>query len=263
MLSSESKSWSCGKCNSVLKDFSFVLPSRGEQEWLCKFLDSLERTTFNKDKIEVLIAVDPGRDDVFEFIKEQKYKFKIDIFERKKTEDFTNNYYNWLANKSTGRHIWAFNDDAWFKTDAWDKKILDVVSKTGWSIYFVDVLDTARLKYNNKFPCFPLVSRKAFCLLGWVLFPPVKMYPGDKWTHEIYHHARRVIRVPNVVIEHEHTLEDTDPRKAEMMRIFRKQDFSNIDLGPSIHQLLSACSTDFNKNKTKFKRILEIIKENE
>lgn len=242
-------------------NFSFVLPSRGNKDDVLKMLDSFERTTKHKDKIEFLIAIDEGKTDIVDIVNNQNYSFNVTFYERPKTKDFTNDYYNWLASRTKGENIFAFNDDAWMRTKDWDVKCLRAIEESCFSIYCLDVLDTARMQYRNDFPCFPCVSRRALCTLGFLLSPEVRMFPADKVTSAIYQHAERMISVQDVLIEHEHSI-DYSGEKKELMDIFLedREKQQNIDISRYIHRILLAGQSDC-KKYSKLKRIINILKE--
>jgi hypothetical protein len=242
-------------------NFSIVLPSLGNKERVLKMLDSFERTTRHKDKIEFLIAIDEGNTEIIDIVSRETFSFSIKFFERPKTRDFTNDYYNWLANRSVGKNIMAFNDDAWMRTNDWDVKILRLIDESQWSIYCLDIPDTARIKYKHTFPCFPCVSRRAFCTLGFVLCKDIRMYPADKVTFAIYENAERIISVRDVLIEHEHILEN-DESKKHMMEIYLEDQKSNsvINISEYIQKIFLAGKSDI-KKFSKLKRIMNIIKE--
>ncbi len=240
-------------------NFSFCLPTLGDEKLVIPFLESLERTTKWKEKIEVLFAIDQGKTDIIKIVRAREYSFPIRFFERPQTRDFTNDYYNYLASRSIGENIIAFNDDAWMRTQDWDKKILRAIKEYGWSIYMLDIPDTARIKYKHSFPCFPCVSRRAMNTLGFLLNRDVPMYPADEATFQIYYVAKRIIPIRDVVIEHEHVLEN-DPSKERMMEIF-KDTQKPIMIGDYILKVAVAAGSENNKMQRKFRRIINIIKE--
>ena len=223
-------------------------------------LNSFERTTRYRDKIEFLLAVDTGNTDIIKAINGCDYSFDIKFYERPKTKDFTNDYYNWLADRTVGDNIISFNDDAWMRTNHWDKKLLRAIKDLG-SLYLIDIPDTARIEQQNNFPCFPLISRRAFCTLGFILCPKVRMYPADKVTAEIYRHAGLIRPVRNILIEHEHE-PVTDASKKHMLDIFREDQkaLQGIDIGEYIYKLLLVAANN-NKEPGKLERIINIIKE--
>jgi len=97
--------------------------------------------------------------------------------------------------------------------------------------------------------------------LGWILCKDVPMYPADKITHSVYYHARRIIPIRNVLIEHEHVIE-SDPSKARMMEIFRENAAQNkpVIIGDYILKLAVVAAGENNKKFNKINRIINILK---
>lgn len=244
-------------------NFSFCLPTLGNHKLVRTFLDSLERTTHDKKNIEVLFAIDEGHTGIIEYVDSHKYSFSIKWYERPRTRDFSNDYYNYLAARSTGKNVIAFNDDAWMRTQDWDKKILRTINEYGWSIYMLDIPDTARIKYRNNFPCFPCVSRRALNTVGWLLCKDVPMYPADMVTTEVYHTIKRIIPIRDVMIEHDH-VKETDPSKSRMMDIFREDNANKhragVDITKYVLELSVAANGDATKKPSKLNRIINILK---
>lgn len=243
-------------------NFSFVLPSLGDKKALITMLDSFERTTKYKHKIEVLIALDEGKlDEVNKWFNGDNYTFNVAFCERPKTKDFTNDYYNFLASRSHGEHIIAFNDDAWMRTQNWDEKILRTIKQYGWSVYMVDILDTARLDYNHHFPCFPCVSRRAMNTIGFLLNKDVPMYPADQFTWFIYYHAKRIIQIRDVLIQHDH-IKENDPSKAQMMAISEESKKNDLSANIGDYALrIAQVGAAEHKAPSKINRILSILQE--
>jgi hypothetical protein len=244
-------------------NFSFCLPTLGNRKLVKTFLDSLERTTADKKNTEVLFAIDEGKTEIIKYVVDQGYSFAIRWYERPATRDFTNDYYNFLATRSFGKNIIAFNDDAWIRTQDWDKKILRAINETGWSIYMLDIPDTARIKYKNPFPCFPCVSRRALNTLGWLLCKDVPMYPADLVTTDVYHTIKRIIPIRDVLIQHDH-VKETDPSKSRMMQIFNedreKKQVDGLDITKYVLELSVAANGDATKKPSKLNRIINILK---
>lgn len=245
-------------------DFSFILPSRGKISDIVKMLDSFERTTKNKDELEILFVFDHGTyNGIPEYINSLKYGFITKFYYQPHSTWWTRDYFNFLANRTAGDNICAFNDDAWMKTNHWDVKIKKAIQETGWSIYMVDIPDSARIKYQHTFPCFPMISRKGMNAVGFFFHEQVKVYPADKVLHEVYNKIERVIPIDNVLIQHDHILE-SDCSKSKLMEVFieqRDKGELNIDITKDVVNLLRDCSKDSCKKKSKLSKILNIIKE--
>lgn len=243
-------------------NFSIVMPSRGELGPLFKTLDSFERTTKDKHNLEFLIALDEHKHDVIQKIRQRHYSFYIQCYLRPKTKDFIKDYYNWLADRSIGKNIMPFNDDAWMRTQDWDKKILNRIKEFNTSIYLLDIPDTARIKYKNNFPCFPMISRRGMNTVGGLFTDLVRMYPADKLIHSVYAEVNRVIPVNNVLIEHEH-IANYEGQKKELMDILNedRKNKATFDIGPFVSRLKRVC-VDEPMRQNKLTRIINILKEN-
>lgn len=157
---------------------------------------SIEETISDINKVEVLLAVD--NDDIdFNEIDLIDTSVNFRIFRRDRTNNFSQDYYNWLADKTTGDAIQAFNDDAYYETKNWD---LIIESKVGnRELWFADIYETTRFMY----PSFPMVSRKCFEILGFILHPQVRIYPADKKIWEVYKGADLIVNCLDVRIQHD------------------------------------------------------------
>ena len=200
-------------------NFSLILPTRGDEQNLKSFLDSIERTTRDKSNIELLLAIDEGRGDIPHNISKQQYSFSITCYERPKTDHFVRDYYNWLANKSTGNNIWTLNDDAFIVTQDWDEKILEKIGTR--SIYLVDVNDSSKAQYGHTFCHFPIISRRAVNLLGYFFHPRVRMYPADMIIYDFYKKANCIIDANDIYLVHNH-IHESDKSKQKLMDIFEE-----------------------------------------
>ena len=246
-----------------MKDFSIVLPTRGSRRDVLQMLNSLERTTLKKKELEVLFAIDTGKTVIIDQVKKEKYQFDIKFFERDKTKNFSEDYYNWLGNKSEGLNIMCFNDDAYFLTQGWDEIIREQIIKHRWSIYLIDTFDTTKTKKGNNFCTFPMFPRKAFNVLGYLLHPKIRMYPADHIAYQLYSAAGRIIDCNKVIIEHDH-VHELDPSKSYMWDIFQEDlngSDKRLDLRDDLLKLLEAGRGDLGpKPKGKLSKILDIVR---
>lgn len=181
--------------------FSLVVPTRNNVIGLKKMLKSIEDTAFYLPNIEVLVAVDnddPQREEILAI----ETKLDFQVYQRERSKNFSNDYYNWLAAKATGDAIQAFNDDAYYKTNCWDEIIAKKVD--GKRRWFADIYDDTRVNVVGTIqPCFPMVSRTAFEALGFLLHPQIQMYPADKKIYESYKAADLVVDCLEVKIGHD------------------------------------------------------------
>ena len=243
-------------------DFSLILPTLGEQEKVKQFLDSIERTTTNKKEVEVLFAVDKGMTEIQKFVDMQEYSFRISFYARPKTDNFSDDYYNWLADRSIGKTIWACNDDIWIKTNGWDDKIRSKINRHGWSVYLVDTHETTRGKINKDFCCFPMISRKSVTEIGFFFYKQVRVYPADKIIYGVYKKIGRIIDAQDIEIQSVYVSEDTDTRRWGIYQEDLKNGALNIDITREVLKLLLVTKDDPGpKGDSKIDRIIKIIKE--
>jgi len=242
-------------------NFSLILPTLGEER-LKRFLDSVERTAKYRNQVEVLLAIDEGSMSKFHWIVKDKYTFLVRIYQRPKTDNFSDDYYNYLANRSVGDNIYVCNDDIMLKTQNWDEKLLKKIDEHGWSIYLIDTLDTTRGKVNKDFCCFPIISRKAVNEIGFLFYPQVRVYPADKTIYGLYKKIGRVINAHDISVQSHYVSEDNNPRLWNIYQEDLKNGNLVVDITREVLILLMATKDDpGKKGKSKFKRIMEIIKE--
>jgi hypothetical protein len=243
-------------------DFSLILPTLGDERLVKRFFDSIERTTKKKDLIEVLLAIDEGKTDIIDFVEKQKYSFSIKWFERPITDNFSDDYYNWLADRSTGDNVMTCNDDISFKTNHWDEIAREKIKKHRWSVYLIDTLESTRGVINQDFCCFPIVSRKAINEIGFIFFPQIRMYPADKVIYSLFNEIGRVIPAHDIVLSSTYVPEDKNGRK---WKIFQEDVASGnveINITQQVTRLLLVSRNDLGpKRASKIDRIIRIIKE--
>ena len=243
-------------------DFSLILPTLGDKAKVKMFLDSVERTTRKKSRIEVLFAIDEGKTDIIDFVEKQGYTFPTIFFERPSTSNFSNDYYNWLANRSNGDNIWACNDDIRIRTGWWDDKIREKIDRHQWSIYLVDTKESTRGKINHGFCCFPIISRRAVNELGFFFYPQIRVYPADKIIYELFQNIDRVIDAQDVIINSKYVSEDKNPRMWKIFQEDLKAGLIEINITPEVIKLLMSGKDDAGPKKdSKLRRIINIIRE--
>jgi hypothetical protein len=243
-------------------NFSIIYPTAGDKKKIKRNLDSIERTTGSKDKIEVLIAIDEGRKDLIDYINSLGYSYIIKCFERPITDNFSDDYYNWLANRTIGDNVWGFNDDVFIRTQNWDDIILKKISEYRWSVYLVDTTDATRGTVNIDFCCFPLVSRKAINEIGFFMYPQVRIYPADKILYELYNKAGRIINAREVILQSHYVEETKSPRLWKIFQEDLKNGKLKVDVSRELMILLKTGQNDLGpKRESKLSKIIKILKE--
>jgi hypothetical protein len=105
-----------------MKTFSLLVPTRNRPDFLIAYLESIEKTVKNPNRITVLIAYDDDDIVTRDLIPTIKpYPFKVKWCKRGRTNFINQDYYNWLAKQS-------FSEDSdYFFINADDIRLFVVV----------------------------------------------------------------------------------------------------------------------------------------
>ena len=190
--------------------FSLICPTRQRIKGIERMLQSILDTATNVDEMEILFAVDEDDQPTLQFFgilsHQHLYdKLNIQYFARPRSEFTNRDYYNWLAEKTTGDYIWVIADDLVFLIDKWDEIIscyLDTyLSDKQDKICCVGIKDsTPKPKASlPNFPCFPLVTKEAFQFFGFILHPQIPTWGADYLLYLLYTGAGRYLEIQDQV----------------------------------------------------------------
>ena len=172
--------------------FSILFPSRERVQLAKQMLDGLVKNTADLSEIEVLVATDV--DDPTDYSLLRSYPF-VKAWGVNRSMNFSKDYYNFLAAKSTGEWIICANDDCVFETTGWDKIAFDVLNPLprviyGWS---EDGLGGAKARGNGNYCCFPLQGRKGYEALGFIFPPRIPVWGADIWAKNLYEQVKSIV----------------------------------------------------------------------
>lgn len=106
------------------------------------------------------------------------------------------------------------NDDFIYRTKNWDKILVDKIeSSGGWGIAY-----GSDLYLNEALPTAPVISRNIIDALGWIQLPTLEHLCGDMVWNYIGKKIDALFYVKDVVIEHQHFLNN----KAEKDDVYQK-----------------------------------------
>lgn len=116
-------------------------------------------------------------------------------------------YHNWLYSKSTGRFIIVINDDTLFRTKEWDvlaiKKLDVYLQDKPDNIVYGWISDSLLERERGiNYCCFPLISRAAAQILGYVMHNAFHGWGADIHLYELFHSIGRVLDLREVWIDH-------------------------------------------------------------
>lgn len=182
-------------------DLSLLLPTRGHPRLIRQLMESIVRTASDPRRLEIVMYVDQDEPEGFEIDHPALFILKL-TGNHETMGSITRKCYE----KSHGRFVMLLNDDMIFRTQNWDKLVLEQCSRFEDGIALVYGND---LYYGRKMPTFPVLSRTACELMD-------KICPRDYRRHCIDPHIldvfarlerlghKRTVYLRRVIFEHMH-----------------------------------------------------------
>lgn len=202
-------------------DFSIVFPTRGRVDLLQTLFRSLAETTANPERVEVLPVCDNDDVDTIAAIPELKKIYPANFLVRQRSKYLNQDYINYGSSLSTGKYIFILNDDVEFRTKDWDVKCFTelenyIKNRPDGVVYGLtdDGMDSVRLTQKLQYSGFPIISRKAFEILGYAMHPHFRSWGADIHLYQVYAAVGRVCNLKNSVLAF-HLSPHTESREAD------------------------------------------------
>lgn len=151
---------------------SIILPTRGRPQGVMALIDSINYTTSDLSKIEMIIKID---DDDLSYVESldainQMANFKLTIIGGHRLHGYCslNVFVNQMTQMAEGRWLWMLNDDVRVVTHGWDDilRAIPVTRKTRMGVLRCSYpYPRPRTDYNPN-NIFPVVSRELTQLIG-------------------------------------------------------------------------------------------------
>lgn len=197
------------------KDFSILITTRTRVSMLEKLLKSIYDSTYNKDKVEILVIYD--KDDILTdgYVKNVFHTQYGEIppietifHSRERSPNLIKDYHNFYAvNHTQGKYIIFVNDDTLFEMTGWDDRALNTLNEFE-KVYPDGILygtpedfETMHGRRNDQWvACFPLISKKAIDAMGYA-FDPGFVRDGADWAlAATFYGIGRVVNLRNCII---------------------------------------------------------------
>jgi hypothetical protein len=196
-----------------MKNFSFIINSRGRPKMLANYLESIAKTTDNLDKIDAWIGIDNDDLDslIFagEYDKNPLFETHFIISDRPKS---LNANFNKLAKQAQGTFQVNGNDDCEYDINTcnhWDTIVLKRIKEFKEqnnikdNIIYAAVADSSIDKPNGSlYASFPIISKEAVEVLGFHMDENFFGLGADNALHKIYSAIGRAIYIPEIKIRH-------------------------------------------------------------
>lgn len=184
-------------------DFSILTPTYKRPDNMEKLCNSIFETMSGEAEIELLFYIE--KDDFesqkkIEELKNNEFGVRVEAYNDGK--DWYNNWWQYLYIKSSGSLIMLCGDDNVFKTEKWDKTVLDVAKKYEDQIVLINCNDGS-YAYAER-ATHPFVTRKWCETVGYFTTGLFRGGFNDTWFTEIAKEINRFVTLENVLIEHNH-----------------------------------------------------------
>jgi hypothetical protein len=182
--------------------FSLLLPTRRRVSLVQRLFDSVVAMTSNLRGLEVILYVDEDDAESREISRTELSIVKVIGRERETMGNMNRACYD----ASRGRYVMLMNDDAVFRTMAWDSRILEATARfpDGISLIYGNDLDQ-----GEAVPTFPILPRVVCELLGELCPRGYRNLHIESHLLDIFKQLAkmghpRICYLDDVVIEHLH-----------------------------------------------------------
>ena len=191
-------------------DFTILFNSRGRVLMLKQMLIRIQNTTFDLNRIEVLVNIDDDDDSSLNSVEELEDEFDFLKFFINPRELNIHKNVNVMANMARGKYIWALGDDCHIMTMHWDK-----IAKDKLDDYLLDKPDGIVLgavdstsvdkevgKSTGWYCDAPILTSKGRDALGYLIHPHFISLGADVVTFKIYKGVDRIVDLREIVFDH-------------------------------------------------------------
>ena len=184
--------------------FSLIVPTRGRPAQLRRMLDSVARTAYHPERVEVVLVVDA--DDRTSAVRHPLLHVKHVVLPPGQTMGTLNNA---GFGASSGEYVMLLNDDVIVRTPGWDATARACFGHFPDPFVLVHVNDTLM---RDHLCTFPLTSRAFYELAGGVCPREYRRYRIDDHIEDVFNllavlGERRVVYLPDVLFEHDNAVQ--------------------------------------------------------
>ena len=218
---------------------SLLCPSRERLNKFLTFLTSVISTTHDIKNINIVLGVDEDDPKFKSYKKIAKNLDFIQFITFSKTlfkEKGLSGLWNKMANECSGDILGMVGDDMIFKTNDWDKKIIETFINKKDNMHLIHCNDGMRgpgNKYSNVEPLAvnSFIHREYVDTIGWYVEDIEPNTYHDTYLHKLFEILNRKIYYHDIVIKHLHFSEYGQKDKtAEILEKERENVWNNNQL---------------------------------
>lgn len=157
---------------------SLIFTVRNEPALVSRALDSIIKTAYSIEDLEVILCLDENGSNDYDASSALLKTTKL-----VRNRETLGNTLRKAYKISSGRYVFIANDDIIFRTDHWDRAVLNAFSKFPDDIALVYGKD---LYQNGRLATFPVLSRAAVELMDNICPPEYVRFFIDKHIFDIF-----------------------------------------------------------------------------
>jgi hypothetical protein len=178
---------------------SLLVPTRGRPESMQRFCEACFTTAHHPDSIEVLFYIDSDDEVSLAYMQTVAQDSRIRCVVGPRI--YLAEAWNVLCRASRYDIVMQTGDDAVFKTEGWDSRVLEEFKKFPDNIVFVYVKDGIQ---NGKVGTLNFVHKDWVHAVGYYLPPYFYTDFNDLWLTEVAKRIKRAVYLEDVFIQHLH-----------------------------------------------------------
>lgn len=189
-------------------NFSLLLPTRNRPRLLCNLYNSIKVNTSDLRDIEMLVVYDED-DTETASVAPALLDSWVRFFSRPRGSSLSRDYQNWLYPFTRGQYIFVLNDDVEIKTKKWDQiainKINQYLQMYPDGVFYGWTADSSVLRIHqaeNAYACFPILSRQAIDILGYVMHEHYGGWSADVFLYNVYRDALSILDLSEILVQH-------------------------------------------------------------
>jgi glycosyltransferase involved in cell wall biosynthesis len=174
--------------------FSIILVSRNREELLDNLIDSIWETSYYEN--EVIVGCDSDA-DCYKDLRLKNKDRPVTILSSQRMYNL-HTHINKIAKIANGEYFFVVNDDCVLDNNEWDKMACEVLTDKCYGRTYDDSID----RVSQDYAAFPIVSRKCYEKLGFLMDETYGNHGSDVVTYRIYKEAGLIVDLPMVTLRH-------------------------------------------------------------
>lgn len=184
-----------------MERISVLCPTRKRVPLLQKMIESAVGTSSQQFLIEFCLYIDCDDTSYVSFLESQTINYQIKYLSGPRLP--LTSMINSLLTIASGDYIFGGSDDIIFRTQNWDKLMVNKISEYKDKLLLV-YPDDGAITYKKNVATLMMVHRNWINLFGYLLTPMMPNYGAEVWQTAVAKKSGRLCSMPGILVEHMH-----------------------------------------------------------